>query len=119
MDCPPEGGNIMPERSEALKKAQQKYMEKFAVARVRMEKSRYEDIQTAAAAAGESVNAYINTAITQRMERDGHKGPSEAAGAILGDRVVSLPSEADKNAQEAAREALPHIRNDEASKGGQ
>ena len=68
----------MPEKTEAQKRAQKTYMDKFAVARVRMEKSRYEGIQAAAAAAGESVNTYINTAITQRMERDRDKGPSKA-----------------------------------------
>lgn len=33
-------------------------------------KGRLEDVKAAAAAAGESVNSYINTAILQRMERD-------------------------------------------------
>lgn len=36
-----------------------------------MAKGRKDVIRAAAAAVGESVNAYINTAITQRMERDG------------------------------------------------
>ena len=88
--------------SEAQKKASAKYLDKLDEIRIRMPKGHKETIQTAAAAAGESVNAYINTAITQRMERDGLKGPSEAAGAILRGRAVSLPSEADKTAQEAA-----------------
>ncbi len=38
-----------------------------------MAKGRKDAIRAAAAAAGESVNSYINTAITQRMERDGEK----------------------------------------------
>ena len=60
----------MPERSDALKKAQQKYMEKFAVARVRMERERYERVQAHAEARGESVNGFINRAISETMERD-------------------------------------------------
>ena len=60
----------MPERSDALKKAQQKYMEKFAVARVRMERERYERVQAHSEALGESVNGFINRAISETMERD-------------------------------------------------
>ena len=69
----------MPERSDALKKAQQKYMEKFSVARVRMERDRYERVQAHAAARGESTNAFIGRAITEAMERD-TGGPQEATG---------------------------------------
>lgn len=61
----------MPERSDALKKAQQKYMEKFSVARVRMDHDRYERVQAHAEARGESVNGFINRAISETMERDG------------------------------------------------
>ena len=61
----------MPEKTEAQKRAQRNYMDKFAVARVRMDKARYEAVQAAAAAAGESVNSYINAAIDDRMARDG------------------------------------------------
>lgn len=35
-----------------------------------VQKEKYEQIAQAAAAAGESVNGYIKTAIEQRMERD-------------------------------------------------
>lgn len=68
----------MPEKTAAQKKAQQKYMEKFAVARVRMGRERYELVQAHAAARGESVNAFINRAIDETMERDAEKGPGEA-----------------------------------------
>lgn len=61
----------MPEKTEAQKKAQQKYMEKFAVARVRMERSRYERVQAHAESKGESVNGFINRAINETMEREG------------------------------------------------
>ncbi|WP_298023473.1 hypothetical protein [uncultured Dysosmobacter sp.] len=60
----------MGEKTEAQKKAQQKYMEKFAVARVRMDRDKYEAIQTHAESRGESVNGFINRAIEEAMERE-------------------------------------------------
>lgn len=93
----------MPERTEALKKAQQKYMEKFSVARVRMERNRYEQVQAHADICGESVNAFINRAIDNQITQDGVSGPQEAVGAVQGAGVVSLPSETVKTAQEAAQ----------------
>ena len=93
----------MPERTEALKKAQQKYMEKFSVARVRMERNRYEQVQAHADICGESVNAFINRAIDNQITQDGVSGPQDAVGAVQGAGVVSLPSETVKTAQEAAQ----------------
>lgn len=61
----------MAEKTPAQKKAQQKYMDRFAVARVRMEKERYETVQAHAESRGESVNAFINRAIDETMEREG------------------------------------------------
>ena len=61
----------MPEKTEAQKKAQQKYMDKFAVARVRMERDKYERVQAHAESKGESVNGFINRAINETMEREG------------------------------------------------
>lgn len=75
MESPPKGGWTMAERSAALRKAQQKYMEKYSFARVRMERVQYERLQAHAAAKGESVNGFINRAITETMERDGADGP--------------------------------------------
>lgn len=101
---------IMPEKTEAQKRAQKNYMGKFAIARVRMEKSRYEDIQAHAAAQGESVNGFINRAIDSQMGRDASSGPTEAPTAITGAGVVSLPFDTLKAAREAAEasgEALP------------
>lgn len=72
--APRKGEMTMPEKTEAQKRAQKNYMDKFAIARVRMEKSRYEDIQAHAAAQGESVNGFINRAIDHEMERDAAKG---------------------------------------------
>ena len=63
----------MGEKTEAQKKAQQKYMEKFAVARVRMNREKYEQIQAHAEAQGESVNGFINRAIDNQMHQDNEK----------------------------------------------
>ena len=60
----------MPEKTEAQKKAQQKYMDKFSVARVRMERERYDLVQAHAESKGESVNGFINRAIKETMERE-------------------------------------------------
>lgn len=64
----------MAEKTEAQKRAQKAYMEKFAVARVRMPRDKYEAVQAHAEAQGESVNGFINRAIEETMERDSHKG---------------------------------------------
>ena len=69
----------MGEKTEAQKKAQQKYMERFAVARVRMERERYDAVQAHAEARSESVNGFINRAITETMERD-HGAPAASEG---------------------------------------
>lgn len=60
----------MSEKTEAQKRAQQKYMEKFAVARVRMDREKYDQVQAHAEARSESVNSFINRAIDETMERD-------------------------------------------------
>lgn len=60
----------MPEKTEAQKKAQKKYMEKFMVAQVRMERAKYERVQAHAEAQGESVNGFINRAVSETMERE-------------------------------------------------
>ena len=70
----------MAERSDALKKAQQKYMEKYSFARIRMDREQYERVQTHATAQGESVNGFINRAISETMERDG-SAPADSEGA--------------------------------------
>lgn len=60
----------MAEKTAAQKRAQKAYMEKFAVARVRMDVDQYEAVKTHAAARGESVNGFIGRAIQETMERD-------------------------------------------------
>lgn len=100
----------MPEKTEAQKRAQKKYMEKFMVARVRMEREKYECVQAHAEAQGESVNGFINRAIDHQISQDRRKGPSEALQGPSDGLAVSLPSEAYKcavDASEAAGEGLP------------
>ena len=104
----------MAERSDALKKAQQKYMERFAVARVRMEREKYEAVQTYAEGQGMSVNALMVDLLDQAMERDGGRMPPEnAQQGQEGSRengTVSLPYETIEAAQRAAKvvgEVLP------------
>ena len=70
---PRKKGKDMAEKTEAQKRAQKKYMEKFMVARVRMERDRYGTIQAHAESCGESVNGFINRAIDETMQRDGEK----------------------------------------------
>ena len=60
----------MSEKTAAQKKAQAKYMERFSIARVRMDHDQYEAIQAHAKARGESVNSFIKRAIDQQIERD-------------------------------------------------
>lgn len=69
----------MPEKTEAQKKAQKKYMEKFMVAQVRMERDKYGRIQSHAEAQGQSVNAYINTAIDEKMAQEAAESPTSPA----------------------------------------
>ena len=55
----------MGEKTEAQKKAQQKYMEKFVRVEIRMDAEKREIIQAHAEARSESVNGFINPAITK------------------------------------------------------
>lgn len=59
----------------AISKAQQKAVAKYNAANydrieLRVDKGRKEAVQAHAALKGESVNAFINRAITETMERD-------------------------------------------------
>ena len=60
----------MPPKTEAQKKAQKKYMETVATIQIRTTAEHRNKIKGYAEAQGESVNAYINKAIDQRMERE-------------------------------------------------
>ena len=56
--------------SEAQRKATDKYLEKFDEMRVRVPKGRKETVKAHAERQGESLNGFINRAITETMERD-------------------------------------------------
>ncbi|NBI83984.1 hypothetical protein D3Z48_18320 [Clostridiaceae bacterium] len=60
----------MSEKTAAQKKAQKAYMQKFARVELRMTLQNRESVQAHAAARGESVNAFINRAIRNQIERD-------------------------------------------------
>ena len=92
-----------------VSKAQQASVNKYVKANydrinVTIPKGEKEIIQAHASSHGESVNGFIGRAIAEAMERDAD-GPQEAVGAPTGARVVSLPSETVKAAQEAAQAA--------------
>lgn len=95
----------MPEKTEAQKKAQKKYMEKFMVAQVRMEREKYERVQAHAASCGESTSAFINRAINHQISQDRDKGPCEDLQGPFGGGGISLHPEALQAAQEAAQMA--------------
>ena len=85
--------------SEAQKKASAKYLEKLDEARIRMPKGKKDTIQAHAEAQGQSVNAYINAAIDEKMAQEVVEGPTSPAEA----EVVSLPSEDGKCAPAASQ----------------
>ena len=60
----------MAEISEAQKRAQRKYMEKYVEVKVRMTPDRRSEVQAHAKQMGESATEFINRAITETMERD-------------------------------------------------
>lgn len=82
----------MAEKTEAQKRAQKNYMEKFSVARVRMNKSDYEFMQAHAAAHGESVNGFIGRAIKETVARDGAETPADTPERDSGVPIL-LPRE--------------------------
>lgn len=63
----------MAEKTPAQKEAQKRYMEKFAVARVRMTADKLLTVKSHAAAKGESLNEFLNRAIKETMQRDNEK----------------------------------------------
>ena len=72
----PKGGN-MP-ASKAQQKATAKYEAKvYDKTLLRLPKGKLNEIRTAADAAGESVNAYINKAVDERIERESGVKPAE------------------------------------------
>ena len=60
----------MPTKTEAQKKAQRKYMENVATIQIRTTADQRDTIKAHAEARGESINGFINRAISETMERD-------------------------------------------------
>ena len=88
----------MPEKTEAQKRAQKKYMSSFVEIKVRMTPERRSIIQDHARAMGESVTVFINRAIDQTMAQEAVGSPTTPADAA----GVSLPSEAGEYAPAAS-----------------
>lgn len=65
--------------SEAQRKATEKYLEKFDEIRVRVPKGRKETVKAHAEKCEESLNAFLNRAITETMERD-NRSTADADG---------------------------------------
>lgn len=63
--------------SEAQRKATDKYLEKFDEMRVRVPKGRKDTVKAHAEAQGESLNAFINRAITETIDRDNTQEATE------------------------------------------
>lgn len=57
--------------TEAQARAHKKYIARFVEVKIRMEPERRETVRTHAESHGESLNAFINRAIDETMERDG------------------------------------------------
>ena len=58
----------MPEKTEAQKRAQKTYMEKFARIELRLTVEQRDQIKARAAAGGLSVNAWIGQAIEEKLQ---------------------------------------------------
>lgn len=61
----------MPKKTEAQKKAQRAYIDKFARVEIRMDVEQRDKIKAHAESNGESLNGFINRAISETLERDG------------------------------------------------
>lgn len=60
----------MAEKTEAQKRAQKAYMNKFVRVEIRLTADKRDAIKAHAESRGESVNSFINRAIDEAMERD-------------------------------------------------
>lgn len=63
----------MAEKTEAQKRAQQKYMKSVATIQIRMSADHRDQIKAHAESRGESVNAFINRAVDEAIERDNNE----------------------------------------------
>lgn len=64
----------MGEKTEAQKRAQKAYMEKFVRVEIRMSQEKRDTIQAHTENKGQSVNGFINEAIDEKLERDKQEG---------------------------------------------
>ena len=71
------------DKSNAIKYNNQFIRESYDRINLTVAKGRKETIQIAAAAQGQSVNAYITQAITERMERDSAELPNDETIAAM------------------------------------
>lgn len=86
LNSAPQEVKCMP-ASKAQQKAVSKYMkENYDVYQIRMKKGQKDTIKAHAEARGESVNGFINRAISETMERD-EKAPADAEGQTEGNSV--------------------------------
>lgn len=95
----------MPEKTEAQKRAQKKYMSSFVEIKVRVTPEKRTVIQEHAQSMGESATTFINRAIDNQISQDRRRVPSEAVQGPLEGEKVYLPSEREK-AQEAAQNGI-------------
>ena len=70
----------MGEKTEAQKRAQKNYIEKFARVEIRMTPERRSAVQAHAEAQGESTTGLTNRAIDETMERDKAAGGAKEDG---------------------------------------
>lgn len=78
--------------TSARKKANAKYEAKaYDKTLIRLPKGRLDEIRAHIEPAGESLNGFINRAISETIERDSDKGPQETAEAAPVDGVVPYP----------------------------
>lgn len=96
----------MPEKTEAQKRAQKKYMSSFVEIKVRMTPEKRSIIQDHARAMGESTTVFINRAIDQTMAQEATGSPTRptASKMILdtddGGGDVLGPSEGQRDTDE-------------------
>ena len=87
--------------TEAQARAHKKYIAQFVEMKVRTTPERRETILNAAASQGQSVNAYINQAIDERMNRDAPQSVSNASESDSGDGSICIPSDAESPSEGA------------------
>ena len=75
----------MAEKTEAQKRAQKAYMEKFVRIEVRMTPERRSAVQAHAEAHGESTTGFINRAIEETMQRD-NAAPGASKPPVCGNK---------------------------------